>query len=96
VAAVASEVGFSRRRLSTLVREECGLTPKAFHRVARFRRSRAVLGRRPLAEVAATCGYADQAHLAREWSELAGCSPTTWLREEFPFLQDLDGGGAPR
>ena len=47
-----------------------------------------MLGRRPLAEVAAECGYADQAHLAREWSELAGCSPTTWLREEFPFLQD--------
>jgi hypothetical protein len=20
---------------------------------------------------------------------LAGCAPTTWLREEFPFLQDL-------
>ena len=38
--------------------------------------------------MAAVCGYADQGHLARDWSDLAGCPPTTWLREEFPFLQD--------
>lgn len=90
VAAVADEVGYSRRRLGTLVREETGLPPKTYQRLARFAASRRLLGRRPLAEVAAVCGYADQAHLAREWSGLAGCSPTTWLREEFPFLQDLD------
>jgi len=85
---VAQEVGYSRRRLGTLVKEETGLAPKEYARVARFEASRAVLGRRSLAEVAAECGYADQAHLAREWSELAGCPPSTWLREEFPFLQD--------
>ncbi len=88
VGAVAEEVGYSRRRLGTLVKEETGLAPKEYQRVARFQASRAVLGRRPLAEVAAECGYADQGHLAREWSELAGCAPSTWLREEFPFLQD--------
>jgi AraC-like DNA-binding protein len=88
VAAVAEEVGFSRRRLATLVREETGLAPKEYQRVARFEASRALLGHRPLATVAADCGYADQGHLARDWAELAGCAPTTWLREEFPFLQD--------
>ena len=91
---VAEEIGYSRRRLGTLVKQETGLAPKAYQRVARFEASRAVLGRRPLAEVAAACGYADQGHLARDWSELAGCSPSTWLREEFPFLQDPDTGGA--
>ncbi len=95
VAAVAEEVGYSRRRLSTLVRQETGLGPKAYQQVARFEASRALLGRRPLATVAAECGYADQAHLARDWSELAGCSPTTWLREEFPFLQDPGALEAP-
>lgn len=88
---VADEVGYSRRRLSTLVRAESGLTPTDYRRVARFQRTRGLLGRRPLAEVAADCGYADQAHLTREWKALAGCPPTTWLREEFPFVQD---GGA--
>ncbi|KQW50914.1 PE-PGRS family protein [Nocardioides sp. Root1257] len=87
---VADEVGFSRRHLATLVRRECGLTPQEVRRVGRFERSRGQLGRRPLASVAHDCGYADQAHLTREWVDLAGCPPTTWLREEFPFLQDLD------
>ena len=94
VADVAGEVGYSRRRLSTLVREETGLAPKEYQRVARFQASRALMGRRPLAEVAAECGYADQGHLARDWSDLAGCPPSTWLREEFPFLRDLGAGAA--
>lgn len=88
VGEVADEVGYSRRRLSTLVRDECGVTPKEFQRVARFQLARGLLGRQPLAEVAAHCGYSDQAHLSREWAALAGCTPTTWLREEFPFVQD--------
>jgi AraC-like DNA-binding protein len=96
VADVADDVGYSRRRLSTLVREETGLAPKEYQRVARFEASRALVGRLPLAEVAAVCGFADQGHLAREWSELAGCPPSTWLREEFPFVQALEpAGGAP-
>lgn len=88
VATVADEVGYSRRRLGSLVRAECGLAPKAFQRVARFESAHRMLGRRPFAEVAAVSGYSDQAHLSREWSTLAGCTPSTWLREEFPFVQD--------
>lgn len=89
---VADEVGYSRRHLTTLVRDECGLAPKQLQRIGRFQASRAMVGRRPLAEVAARCGYADQAHLSREWGALAGCTPTTWLREEFPFVQDVEQG----
>ncbi|MBA2956424.1 helix-turn-helix domain-containing protein [Nocardioides sp. MAH-18] len=91
---VADEVGYSRRHLGALVRRECGLTPQEVRRVGRFERSRTLLGRVPLAEAAQRCGYADQAHLTREWVALAGCPPTTWLREEFPFLQDLGGPSA--
>lgn len=97
VADVADEVGYSRRRLTSLVRAECGLAPKDWQRIARFESSRRLIGRRPLAEVAARCGYSDQAHLSREWVALAGCPPTTWLREEFPFVQDpdaADGGSS--
>jgi AraC-like DNA-binding protein len=92
---VADEVGYSRRRLTDLVRAECGLRPKQVQRLGRFEASRALLGRVPLAEVAQRCRYADQAHLAREWVALAGCPPTTWLREEFPFLQDVAVTGEP-
>ena len=35
-----------------------------------------------LAQIAAENGYADQAHLTREFRQMAGCTPTQWLSEE--------------
>ena len=40
------------------------------------------------------CSGGDGLCRTREWVALAGCPPTTWLREEFPFLQDLGGDAA--
>ena len=40
-----------------------------------------------LADLAADCGYFDQAHLAREFRALAGCPPSQWLAEEFRNVQ---------
>ncbi|MGY1681077.1 helix-turn-helix domain-containing protein [Geodermatophilus sp. SYSU D01176] len=92
---LAAHVGWSRRHLGERFRLATGLTPKQAARIARFEATRRLLadpGRPSLAEVAARCGYADQPHLAREWRALAGCSVSTWLREELPFVQDT---GAP-
>src|SRR5690606_36495513 len=90
VSAVASDVGLTRRHLGELVRVETGVTPQQWRQLARFQRSQPMVaaGRR-LADVAAACGYADQAHLAREWRELAGCGPTAWRRQELPIVQDM-------
>ena len=83
--------------------EPAGLTPKAAARVIRFDRTRRLLQRQaaagtlgPLADVAAECGYYDQAHLAREFSELAGCPPSTWLAQECRNVQAAAGAPARR
>jgi AraC-like DNA-binding protein len=89
---LADEVGWSRRHLTARFSGEFGLSPKELARVVRFERSKLLIQRgrwRTLADVAATCGYYDQAHLTREWSRLAGCPPSVWLaEEELPNVQD--------
>ncbi|MEV3977862.1 AraC family transcriptional regulator [Nonomuraea sp. NPDC049758] len=83
-------LGCSRRHLSGAVRGEFGVTPKEYQRLVRFEAARRRLvaaarsGRTALAEVAAASGFADQAHLTREWRAMAGCTPTEWLRAEGP------------
>ncbi|MHA6793348.1 helix-turn-helix domain-containing protein [Pseudonocardia bannensis] len=84
IGALAREVGWSRRHLADRFRREVGLSPKAAARVIRFERACDLLRgpRRPaLAEVAARCGYVDQAHLARDFRDLAGLTATAWLAE---------------
>ncbi|MFI6868677.1 helix-turn-helix domain-containing protein [Nocardia sp. NPDC050406] len=92
VSAVADEIGWSRRHLVNRFTAEFGITPKDATRLARFERSHRLLRRADLpslAEVAAQVGYYDQAHMAREWRELAGMPPSVWReREVFPFVQD--------
>jgi AraC-like DNA-binding protein len=48
------------------------------------------LPRLPLSEIALACGYFDQAHLNRDFAQLARCTPTEWLADELPFFQDAD------
>jgi AraC-like DNA-binding protein len=91
VSQLAAEVGYSRRHLGELFHRELGLAPKTAARVARFERSRHLLAAHSpmgLVAVAAGAGYFDQAHMAREWSTIAGCSPSVWMAEELPFVQD--------
>lgn len=102
VSDLSREVGWSRRHLTESFRQATGLSPKEVGRVVRFEHARRLLlcpARPSLVDVALSCGYSDQPHLAREWRALAGCSISTWLREELPFVQDAtvlaDGESAP-
>lgn len=100
---LADEVGWSRRHLTERFRAELGLAPKVMGRVLRFERSRNLIGVRAardrdairtLADVAAVCGYYDQAHMTRDWNELAGCAPSVWIAEELPSVHDTMVGDA--
>jgi AraC-like DNA-binding protein len=95
IAQVAREVGWSDRHLARGFRREIGLTPKAAARVIRFDRARRLLSRHSGAVVAAECGYADQAHLIREFVSFTGLSPTRWLAEEVGNLQVSAGPNEP-
>ncbi|MEV5650366.1 helix-turn-helix domain-containing protein [Nocardia sp. NPDC052254] len=91
VGRVAHDIGWSRRYLAGRFTAEFGITPIQAARLSRFEVSHRML-RRPghsVAAVAAATGYYDQAHMAREWRELAGVPPSVWrAREVFPFVQD--------
>ncbi|MFE0463181.1 helix-turn-helix domain-containing protein [Kitasatospora sp. NPDC058965] len=77
IARIADEVGWSHGHLVRRFTEQVGLPPKASARVLRFHRAVGMLGRGGcrLVDVALACGYADQAHLSREFRVLAGASP---------------------
>ena len=82
IGAIAAELGWSHRRLIAGFREHIGLAPKTAARVLRFDRAVAALrspARRGLGEIAYECGYFDQAHLNRDFRELAGTTPTAFV-----------------
>jgi AraC-like DNA-binding protein len=91
IAAIAREVGWSRRHLGERFHAEFGLSPQVTARILRFGRARALLhapARPALATLAAVAGYTDQAHLTREWRALAGCTPGQWIQEELDLQRE--------
>jgi AraC-like DNA-binding protein len=79
--ALAAELGFSRRHLSTTFHEQVGLAPKAVARLLRFARVRERMACAPgrWADIAYESGYCDQAHLNRDFRQLAGTTPSDFL-----------------
>ena len=83
IATLAEEIRWSRKHLVTRFRSELGLAPKPVARVIRFHQAcrLARIGTaRGWAGIAAESGYADQAHLVREFAALAGEPPMAWAR----------------
>lgn len=83
VAAIASEIGCSRKHLAARFADQVGIGPKAVSRIVRFNRAERLsheVERIGWADLAAECGYADQAHLVREFRDLAGATPAALLQ----------------
>ena len=91
--------GVSNRQLHRRFRTAVGYGPKVFQRIMRFQRLLAMASRhRDPAFLAASVGYADQAHMCREVRELAGRSPQGLLGRTGTTLSMSDlfnTGGLP-
>jgi len=79
VETLADDIGLSERQLRRRCHEAAGYGPKTLQRVLRFRRFLATANG-DLARAALEAGYADQSHLTRECTRLAGRPPAALLR----------------
>jgi len=82
IGTLAAEVGCSRQHLNRRFGRYLGLPPKTVGRILRFQRVVGELrGPSSLAELAVAHGYADQAHLTRDFRALAGVTPAEYRRQ---------------
>jgi len=84
VEAAARTLGSTVRHLERRFREHVGLGPKRWTRIARMNHAMRLLGSggngMDFAAVVDACGFYDQAHLIREFRELAGLTPGAYVR----------------
>lgn len=97
VSLIQRSTGYSPRHFIALFRASVGLTPKHYFRIQRFNEVTRRLALRPeasLSDLAPELGYSDQAHLTREFRELAGVTPGRYRgRPESPLHHP---GSGPR
>ncbi len=96
---LAKQLGCSRKHLIAGFREQVGVPPKTAARILRLERAAGLLlgrgwktgwqhegqGLTP-ARVAAESGYADQAHMTREFRKLAGTTPAAYAAASQPGM----------
>jgi AraC-like DNA-binding protein len=83
IRSVASDVGWSNKHLITRFKEQVGLTPKLAARLVRFEQVwRRITPNEPARwdQIAAETGYADQAHLIRDFRTFTGTTPAALAR----------------
>ncbi|HET6989049.1 MAG TPA: helix-turn-helix domain-containing protein [Kribbella sp.] len=96
IGAVAREVGWSHKHLIAKFRQQVGLTPKTASQLVRLERVWQLLASNRASrweQIAVEAGYADQAHLIRDFRRFTGTSPTALLGPgrrggEVNFVQD--------
>ncbi|MEV4124996.1 helix-turn-helix domain-containing protein [Nocardia sp. NPDC049707] len=84
---LAESFGWSRKQLWARFESQIGLTPKRAAMLVRFRHAvDGLLAGRPAADVAAACGYTDQAHLCRDVSIFANRTPGALMGHYLPAI----------
>ncbi|MCB9300398.1 MAG: helix-turn-helix transcriptional regulator [Lewinellaceae bacterium] len=78
----------SSRQLEREFKNIIGLSPKAYIRIARLRQAQQLIGKPEfanLAQLSYHCGYYDQSHFIRDFKQLTGVAPKSFManREQF-------------
>jgi AraC family transcriptional regulator len=79
---LAQECGLSASHFARAFRKSTGMAPHRWllqRRVAKAKQAMRDTGA-SLAEIAVTCGFADQSHFTRVFGKVTGVSPGTWRR----------------
>lgn len=82
IAEVAAAVGLSPFHFARAFKATTGLAPHAWRNARRIAEAQALLAdhRRPIAAVAAACGFASQAHFTHAFRRATGEPPGAWRR----------------
>lgn len=80
----------SRKQYERVFFKSVGMKPKEYSNVARFQKSLWLMqqGNRDFADIAYSCGYADQSHFIRECRRYSGATPAELLKTQ-PVYSDL-------
>lgn len=88
----AQKLGFSERKLHTLMTAEAGFSPKTWNRLHRFQRAVQALHAGTHVrwdELALECGFYDQSHFSNEFKAFAGISPSTYSQATRPWASQI-------
>ena len=90
VDSMAQRACLSRKQFERVFFNAVGMKPKEYSCVARFQKSLWLMqnGNRVFADIAYSCGYADQSHFIRECRRYSGTTPAELLKTQ-PVYSDL-------
>jgi AraC-like DNA-binding protein len=97
IAEVARQHRIGYKQLERAFARDVGLSPKHFAKIARLQRTLEIAVRNPdisLTLLACEVGYADQAHMTREFAALIGRSPRAFFAERFAVFETMKASGS--
>lgn len=91
---LVADIGVSERKARDDFRRIVGLTPKRFSKLLQINtafNALMSLGESRLADLAAECGFSDQAHMTRSFVEFLGDTPVKFAKDIEPTLKQFVG-----
>lgn len=82
---IVHKTGYSSKHFIDIFKNSVGVAPKSFLRIIRFQKAIAEIEKTDVfnwANLAAECGYYDQAHFINDFKNFSGFTPTQYLEKK--------------